>query len=39
MYKKILEINRVYNVRRIILIVDFNNIFKIPKEGLKGKTP
>jgi hypothetical protein len=39
MYKKILEINRVYINRRIIPIINFNNIFKIPKEGLKGKTP
>jgi hypothetical protein len=38
-YKKMLEINRVYTIRGIILIINFNNIFKIPKKGLKGKTP
>jgi hypothetical protein len=34
-----LEINRIYTIRGIILIIDFNNIFKVPKEGLKEKTP
>jgi hypothetical protein len=38
-YKRILEINRVYIVRGIIPIINFNNIFKVLKEELKGKTP
>ncbi len=34
-----LEINKTLIKEGTILIIDFNNIFKIPKEGLKGKTP
>ncbi len=34
-----LEINKTLIKEQTILIVDFNNIFRIPKEGLKEKTP
>ncbi len=34
-----LEINRTPTKGGTIPIVDFNNIFKIPKQGLKGETP
>ncbi len=34
-----LEINKTLIKGQTILIIDFNNIFKIPKEGLKGETP
>jgi hypothetical protein len=38
-YKKILEINKTLIEEETIPIVDFNNIFRIPKEGLKEETP
>jgi hypothetical protein len=34
-----LEINQTLLKGGTILIVDFNNIFNIPKQGLKKKTP
>ncbi len=34
-----LEINQTLTKGGTILIINFNNIFKIPKQGLKGKTP
>ncbi len=34
-----LEINKTLIEGQTILIVDFNNIFRVPKEGLKGETP
>ncbi len=34
-----LEINKTLIKRQTILIVNFNNIFRIPKKGLKGETP
>ncbi len=34
-----LEINKTLIEEQTILIVDFNNIFRIPKKGLKGETP
>jgi hypothetical protein len=34
-----LEINKTLIKGGTILIIDFNNIFKIPKQGLKGETP
>ncbi len=34
-----LEINKNPIKGQTILIVDFNNIFRIPKEGLKRETP
>ncbi len=38
-YEKILEINKTLIEEQTILIVDFNNIFRIPEKGLKGETP
>ncbi len=38
-YKKILELNKTLIEGGTILIIDFNNLFKIPKQGLKGQTP
>ncbi len=38
-YKKMLEINKTLIKGQTIPIIDFNNIFRIPKEGLKGQTP
>ncbi len=34
-----LEINKTLTKEGTIPIVDFNNIFRIPKQGLKGETP
>jgi hypothetical protein len=34
-----LEINRTLIREGTILIIDFNNLFKVLKQGLKGKTP
>ncbi len=38
-YEKILEINKTLIKEQTIPIINFNNIFRIPKEGLKGQTP
>ncbi len=38
-YKKMLEINKTLIKGQTIPIIDFNNIFRISKEGLKGQTP
>jgi hypothetical protein len=34
-----LKINKTLIEGGTILIINFNNIFKIPKQGLKGETP
>jgi hypothetical protein len=34
-----LEINKILVKEGTIPIINFNNIFKIPKQGLKGETP
>ncbi len=34
-----LEINKTLIKEGTIPIVDFNNIFRVPKEGLKRETP
>ncbi len=38
-YKKILELNKTLIKGGTILIINFNNIFKVLKQGLKGQTP
>jgi hypothetical protein len=34
-----LELNKTLIKEGTILIIDFNNLFKVPKQGLKGQTP